>query len=190
MKTIFRSAIIVLAVVCVACGIAAAALASETSVGQVSSVEKWTLTVRTDAGQTLALNPRWVKTGNSWNPARPALTILPALEAGERIRVTWSVDNEEGKRNRIDSIEVISAREGVTKGVVVSRSAQQLVIRVPEKPGTVTLNPRWVQINGKWVPDPEMARKLEGLKESSRVTVQWQWDEEGRKRIVGLSAGS
>jgi hypothetical protein len=82
---------------------------------------------------------------------------------------------------------VISAPNGVLKGTVVSASASQLVVKPNDAPGTVTLNPMWIQRDGKWVPDPEYASRVEQLKPKARVTVQWQWNEEARKRINSIT---
>lgn len=162
------------------------ALASQVVDGQVVKVDKWVLTVRTQSGETLELCPRWVQEGGSWQPARPARTILPALEAGEMVRVSWTMDERENRR-RIDTIEVTSAREGTLKGTVVSATASELVVKPIEKPGTVRLNTRWVQIEGKWVPDPQISRVISSLRAGDKLTVRWAWDEEGRKRIVAVS---
>ena len=169
-------------------GTASSALLADVTEGQVVSVQSWTLNLRTSANESLSFSPRWVKEGESWLPARPARTILPALEPGEYVRVTWTMDNAENRR-RIDSIEVISALEGTLKGTVSSASNSQLVVRPVEKPGTVTLNPRWVQINGKWVPEPSIAEQLRDLPANTKVTVKWAWDPEGRKRINSIALG-
>lgn len=169
-------------------GAASSAAFAEVTEGQVVSVKDWTLSVRTESNATLSFDPRWVQEGSSWLPARPARTILPALESGEYVRVTWTMDNAEN-RSRIDSIEVISALEGTLKGVVASSAASQLVVRPVEKPGTVTLNPNWVQINGKWVPEPGISDKLCNLPAGTKVTVRWAWDKEGRKRVTEVTTG-
>ncbi len=204
--------------------IAGMALASQTVEGQVVKVDNWVLTVRTQAGETLELSPRWVQEGKSWLPARPARTILPALEAGEMVRVSWTMDEKENRR-RIDSIEVTSPREGTLKETVVRATASELVVKAtmtqeeaqeayvttgwahqlssipknggtrdgvriaptPEKPGTVTLNTKYVQVEGKWVPDPQISRLIASLKAGDKLTVQWAWDQEGRKRIIAVS---
>jgi|GEM_PF-2348058 len=166
--------------------IGAAALASQTIEGQVVKADNWVLTVRTQAGETVTLSPKWVQEGSSWQPARPARTILPALEAGEMVRVSWSVDEKE-HRNRIETIEVISPLSGTLKGTVVRSAANELVVKPIEKPGTVTLNTKFVQVEGKWVPDPQISRVIQTLKAGDKVTVEWAWDQEGRKRIIAVS---
>jgi len=186
MKRSLRSFLVLLAVVSLACGLAAAAWCSEVSEGQVVMVQEWTLYIRTANGLPLSFVPYWVKEGTAWVSARPVRTMLPALESGEVVKVTWTLDTREGCR-RIDGIQVISPLEGTTKGTVVSSSATQLVIRPKDEPGTVTLNPRIVKIGEKWMPDPEISSKLRSLKPKDRVTVRWAWDNEGHKRIASLT---
>jgi len=106
---------ITVAVACLICCFAAAASA-ESAVGTVLNVEKWTLTIRTEGGKTVEINPYLVKTGSTWVPRKPAAELLAALEAGERVDVTWTLDTSEKQpRNRIDVIAIVSPSEGVTK---------------------------------------------------------------------------
>jgi len=112
--------------------------------------------------------------------------MLPALEAGETVRIGWTMDTRENRR-RIDAIEVTSPLARSSRGIVVSRSASELVIRPLEKPGSVTLNTRYVQVEGKWVPDPQVSRLLQTLRIGDRITVSWAWGSEGRKRINAIS---
>jgi len=112
--------------------------------------------------------------------------MLPALEAGETVRITWTMDTKENRR-RIDTIEVTSPLQRNSRGTVVSRSASELVIRPVEKPGAVTRNMRPVQVEGKWVPDPQISRIVLGLKAGDKATINWAWDKEGRKRILAIS---
>jgi len=162
--------------------------ASESTEGIVVSVEKWTLQIRSANGDMLSFNPYWKLQGKVSTPSRPALTMLPALEFGELVRVTWTQDTKED-RKRIDSIEVLSAHEGTTKGTVVTAKSDQLVINPKDKPGAVTLNPSYVRVDKKFVPDPAIARKLAQLKPGAQVTVQWAWDKEDRKRVMGITNG-
>lgn len=188
MNSIMRAAVAVMAMALLTGFICGVANASQTTEGQVVSVKDWVLTVGTASNESIAFSPYWVREGTSSMPGRPARTILPALEAGETVRVTWTLDERE-HRNRIDNIEVISPREGTTKAVVGRRAANELVVRVPEKPGTVTMNTKFVQVEGKWVPDPEVSRRILSFKEGAKVTIDWAWDKEGRKRIVAITEG-
>lgn len=169
--------------------------ASEVAEGQVVSVGNCVLgtgvihqvlTIRTQSNEQMEFAPRLVHEGDSWLAARPARTMLPALEAGETVRITWTMDTKENRR-RIDTIEVTSPLERNSRGAVVSRSASELVIRPVEKPGAVTLNTKWVQVQGKWLPDPEISRIILGLKAGDKATINWAWDKEGRKRILAIS---
>lgn len=159
--------------------------ASEVSEGQVVSVSNRILTVRVASGEAMAFSPTWTKERGSWVPTRPARTILPALEAGETVRVTWTMDAKESRR-RIDTIEVTSPIQRNSRGTVVSRSRSELVIRPLEKPGTVTMNTKMVQVEDKCVPDPEISRMIQSLKAGDKATINWAWDKEGRKRILGV----
>lgn len=160
--------------------------AGEVAEGQVVKVANWVLTIRTASGESMAFSPRFVQERGSWGPARPAKTMLPALEAGETVRIEWTMDTRENRR-RIDAIEVTSPLTRSSRGTVVSRSAIELVIHPREKEGTVTLNMRPVQVDGKWVPDPEISRLVQSLNVGDVITVTWVWDNEGRKRILAIS---
>ncbi|MDH7480875.1 MAG: hypothetical protein QHH26_02715 [Armatimonadota bacterium] len=183
----FRQIVILLAMTMLMCVILAEAGASVVSEGMVITVQEWTLYIRTPDNKPLSFNPYYVFNGTNWVPSGPAKTVFPCLESGERVRVTWTMDVE-GKR-RVDAIQIISALEGTTSGVVVSSSRNQLVIRPKDEPGTVTMNPRFVLIEGKWVPDPVIVNKLVTLTPKTKVTVRWFWDKEGRKRIAALDIG-
>ncbi|MDO8682724.1 MAG: hypothetical protein Q7N50_04510 [Armatimonadota bacterium] len=188
MSKSLRSTLILCAIISIIFGVAAASLASEVSEGQVVVVQDWVLFVRTASGEPLSFTPYWVNNGTAWVPSGPGKITLPALESGEMVRVTWSLEEREGRR-RIDAIEVISSPEGATKGIVWTSGPGQLVIRPKDEPGTVTMNPPYVRIENRWVPDPEIANKLRMLERGTRVTVEWRWDNEGRKRITGLAIG-
>jgi hypothetical protein len=183
---LFRTAIILVIAATILVGVSSAVW-SETSSGQVVVVQDWTLYIRTALNKPLSFNPYWVYTGGSWVPVGPGKNYLPALESGEQVTVNWTMDTE--GRRRINSIAINSALTGTTKGVVVYTSATQLTIRPKDEPGTVTLHTKWIQIEGRWVPDPEISRKLLALTRGNRVTVGWAWDPEGRKRITGLTTG-
>lgn len=178
--------ILILTAACLVSSLTAVAWSAEghRSEGQVIAVQEWVLYTRT-TNEPMSFSPYWTFDGKVYVPSLPARTVLPALESGERVAVTWTLDEREGRR-RIDSIEILSPREGTTKGTVVSSSVSQLVIRPKDEPGTVTLNPQMKKVENRWVPDQEIANKLRTLTKGSRVTVQWRWDDEGRKRIVGL----
>lgn len=178
--------ILVLTILCACFILPAVALAAgQRSEGQVVVVQDWVLYTRTTT-EPMSFAPYWAFDGKVYTPSLPARTVLPALESGERVAVNWTLDEREGRR-RIDSIEVLSDREGTTKGTVVSSSLSALVIRPRDEPGTVTLNPQLKKVENRWVSDPEIANKLRTLTKNSLVTVQWRWDNEGRKRIVGLT---
>lgn len=166
--------------------LAGAVCLGEVSEGQVVKVANWVLTIKTSDGESLAFSPRFVQERGSWQPARPARTMLPALEAGETVKITWTMDTRENRR-RIDDIEVTSPLARSSRGLVVSRSAIELVIHPNGKEGTVTLNMRPVQIDGKWVPDPQISKLVQSLRIGDRLTVNWAWDNEGRKRITEIS---
>jgi hypothetical protein len=52
------------------------------------------------------------------------------------------------------------------------------------------MNPRYVQVEGRWVPEPAIASKLATLAKGTKVTVNWSWEGgEGRKRITGFTIG-
>lgn len=184
MKRTIRSTTIALALTALLCMLTSAAWANQ-SEGQVLGVKDWTLTIKTASGEELSFNPYWVKEGNSFQPGKPSRTVLPALEQGERLRVTWTADERE-KRRRIDGIDILSPKDGRTQGVVISASKTELVIRPKEKTGRVTLNTKYVQVEGKWVPDPAISETLAKLTKEARVEVKWHWDQEGRKRIDGI----
>ncbi|MDI6828301.1 MAG: hypothetical protein QME62_07450 [Armatimonadota bacterium] len=167
-----RYVIVMLAVGVLACGMLTEASASIVSEGMVITVQEWTLYIRTPDNKPLSFNPYYVFNGTKWVPTGPAKNVFPCLESGERVRVTWTQDIE-----------------GTTCGIVVSSTRTQLVIRPKDEPGTVTMNPRFVLIEGKWVPDPVIANKLATLAPKSKVTVRWFWDKEGRKRIAAIDIG-
>ena len=191
MKAFTRSFVILLAVMSIACGISSAAWSadSRSSEGQVVVVQEWNLFIRTASGEPLSFTPYRVFDGNAWGPSLPGKTVLPALESGEMVKVMWTLDEREGRR-RIDSIQINSPIEGVLRGIAVSSSPVQLVVRPKDEPGTVTLNTNYVQIEKRWVPDPAIARKLANLPKNAKVTVAWKWDQEGRKRIMRLEVES
>lgn len=188
MKVVFRSAIILLAVAAIVLGIAGAATANQVTVGQVVAVQDWTLYVRTSSGEPVSFNPYWEMKERSAVVVGIAKNVLPALASGEVVRVTWTMDEREGRR-RIDAIEVISPIQGITKGIVANLGPNQLTIRPKDEPGTVVINPAMVQIERKWVPDPKVVQKLAAIKPGTRVTVSWYWDREGRKRIADVAVG-
>ncbi len=148
----------------------------------------WTLYIRNSNYEPLSFNPYWVQQGTVWVASRPALTVFPAFESDEMVCVTWTMDERKGRR-RVDAIEIVSSKEGTMKAVVASASTTQLVACPKDEPGSVTLNPRYVQVERRWVPEPAIATKLVQLKAGARVTVRWAWDAEGRKRITGLVLG-
>lgn len=179
--------LVTIAILSVLLGLVAGVVcASEVVEGQVVSVASWVLTIKPASGEAMAFSPKFVQEGTSWQPARPVRTILPALEAGENVRITWTMDTRENRR-RIESIEVTSPLARSSRGTVVSRSAIELVIHPVGKEGKVTLNMRPVQVEGKWVPDPQISRLVQSLKVGDKLTINWAWDNEGRKRIVSIS---
>ncbi len=180
--------ILALMVVCIV-GAVLPAWSSQTAEGQVVVVQENTLYIRTSTGEPLSFNPYFVNNGQTWVIAKPAATILPALESGEWVKIEWTMDEREHRR-RIDGIQILRTTTGTTTGTVVSSVASQLVIRPKDEPGTVTLNPNFVQREGRWVADPNIAPKLVGLAKGTVVTVGWAWDQEGRKRITSLTIGS
>ena len=182
MRTLAKAAVVTMLLLFVA----GLACANEVTEGTVVSVANWLLTIKPQSGENVAFSPRWVQERGKWMPARPARTMLPALEAGETVRITWTMDTRENRR-RIDSIEITSPIARSSRGTIVTRSANELVIRPLEKPGTVTLDTKWVQIEGKWVPDPQISRALQSLKPGDKATINWAWDQEGRKRILEIS---
>ena len=188
MKALSRLVILLLVTMCIVCGATLPAWSAEgrTAEGMVIAVQEWTLFIRTASGEPMSFVPYWVLVEKSWTPALPARTVLPALESGERVKVMWTLDEREGGCRRIDSIGILSPREGTTRGMVMSASTSQLVIRPKDEPGTVTFNVQSRQVEGRWVPDPDALRILRTLGKGARVTVQWRWDDEGRKRIVKL----
>jgi hypothetical protein len=185
MKGFMKAAIVLLFVAMVVCG--AAAQASQVTDGQVLVVQDGTLFVRTSSGEAMSFNPYWVQKEGRWIPTGPAVNVFPALESGEIVRVTWTLDNE--GRRRVDAIQVISEQQGITKGVVASSVRTQLTIRPKDEPGMVTMNPNMVQVERRWIPDPRIADKLAALRPNTRVTVSWSWDKEGRKRITDVVVG-
>lgn len=185
MAKIVVTAIAVALLVGIVGGIVCAAQVSE---GQVVVVADWVLTIKTQSGESVAFTPRWVQENKAWLPGRPVRNFLAALEPGETVRVTWTADEKENRR-RIDTIEVTSALRGTTKGIVVRTAANELVIKPQEKPGTVTFNTKFVQVDGKWVPDPDISPGLLALKPGAKITVNWEWDKEGRKRIHAVREG-
>lgn len=188
MKSVCRLIVLALAVACIV-GAALPVWASQTSEGQVVVVQENTLYIRTSTGEPMSFSPYFVYNGRTWVAAKPASTVLPALESGEWVKVEWTMDERE-RRRRIDSIGILRATTGTTIGTVVSSSASQLVIRPKDKPGTVTMNPGFVQREGRWIPDPAIASKLVNLPKGTVVTVAWSWDQEGRKRITSLALGA
>lgn len=182
MNALFRAAGLMLLLILVAGGVWSA----EITEGQVIRVDRLVLTVKAVSGELLTFSPRFVSEHGHWVPARPARTIIPALESGEAVRIVWEIDTRENRRRIID-IDVTSPREGTSRGTVVQRNAWSLVIRVAEKPGTVTLNTKWVRVDGKWVPDSSISKAIQALKTGDRLTVRWAWDQEGRKRILSVA---
>lgn len=164
----------------------AGAVSAEVSEGQVVVVTDWVLYIRTATNEPVSFYPYYVP--GTAQPALPSRTVLPALESGEVVRVTWTLDTRDGKR-RINRIEILSPLVGVTKGYVNGWSGSYLIIRAKDEPGTVTLNPQLVKSGTRWISDPVIVRKLTALRLRLQVTVTWAWDSEGRKRITGLVLG-
>lgn len=185
MRSMIVCGVLLAAVLAAVGGMVVAQGAGGTVEGQVLLVQENTLFIRNQAGEPFAFNPMFVQEGNRMAPSRPARTILPALESGEVVSVVWFMDEREEVR-RIREIHVVSALEGTTKARVFAVSPGQLVIRPKDEPGTVTLNTRFVQREGKSIPDPAISERMAGLQKGAKVTVRWQWDNEGRKRILGL----
>lgn len=169
-------------------GIVGTAAASQVTEGQVVAVNDWTLFIRTEGNEPVSFNPYWTIINRSSVPSKPAQTILPALESGEIVRVSWTMDQVEGRR-RIDGIQIVSSLTGTTRGTVASVSSSQLVIRPKDEPGTIRLNNKYVQVERKFVLDPIIVAQLAQLKKGDRITVGWAWDNEGRKRITKIAPG-
>lgn len=188
MKKLLRFAVAPFVVVCIL-GIMLPAWSSQFTECQIVTIQENTLFARTVTGEARSFAPYWISSAGAWVMAKPANTILPALESGEWVKIAWTLDTREGCR-RIDGITILRATTGTTVGRVVSASATQLVIMPKDKPGTVTLNTRYVIRAGKSVPDPEIAGRLALLTRNAVVTVGWAWDAEGRKRITSLALGA
>jgi hypothetical protein len=188
MRGLLRLAVLGVMATCIL-GTMLPAWSSQTTEGQVVTVQENVLYVRTTAGEPMSFAPYFVFNGSSYVAAKPADTVLPALESGEWVKVMWTLDTREGWR-RIDGISILRTTSGTTVGKVVSTSTTQLVIRPKDEPGTVTLNPSYVKRENRSVPDPEIARKLASLTKNAVVTVGWAWDQEGRKRITSLVLGT
>lgn len=189
MKSLLKSTIVLLIIASIVCTVAATAWAAQvTSEVRVYAVADWTLYGRTASGEPLSFNPYYAQSGTTYAPAGPAKLFFPAVESGETARITWTMDAE--GRRRVDAITITSALTGVARGVVYSSASTQLVIRPKDEPGTVTMNPKYVQVEGRWVPEPAVASKLATLAKGTKVTVNWSWEGgEGRKRITGITIG-
>ncbi len=188
MRATLRIAVILLVAAAVMCWVVLPALSQQIAQGKVVSIKQSVLTIKPASGPEVSFSPRWVKEGAGWQPSRPVRNYLAALEPGEEVRITWTMDEKENRR-RMESLEIAGPREGTTKGIVVSATDSQVILRPREQDRAILLNTTWIKQGDKWIPDPAIAPRLAKLAKETKITLTWRWDDEGRKRITSVVEG-
>lgn len=151
--------------------------------GTVVTVGEDRVIVQKDEGGQVTFEVANVKREDQWVKNEDQLAFIKTLKQGDKVEVEWGKDHT--GHSFIRSIHKIAApdtaageirKEGRARGTVITTSGERLVIQKAEG-GQMTLEPKWVQVEGKWGRDQEQIAFFRSLKQGDQIEANWRLDE-------------
>ena len=135
-----------------------------------------TLTVKTDAGEEATFFVHWKRKGEKWVREEMAdIALKKAMRPGIPMTVKWSV-GEEGRKY----IDKLSATGTITGTVVEPREKGILLVNVDGIDGPMRFVSRWINPEGKWIPDPKEVELIASVPTGAKVSVSYELEEHFR----------
>ena len=145
--------------------------ASVTTGKVVASGEK--LTVKPAEGDQITFWVKWIQKKEKWiREPLVDIALRKTLRKGVTVTVNWSI----GEMNR-KYIDKLIAEGTITGTVVEPRKKGILLVAVEGIDGPMRFVSRWINPEGKWIPDPKEVEMIAAVPTGAKVSVTYELEE-------------